>query len=101
MLNLSNLYVMKMTTIIKSGLVLTFKNLFKNLGVFSLAFIPIFVWLVFGGITAKIIMIFVLFIFGFSYVLLLFGLMSIYSFDKYINPYQYPEYVRKGLCPNE
>ena len=101
MMNLSNLYVMKITTIIKCGLILTFRNLFKNLGVLALAFIPIFGWLIFSGITVKLIMILILFVFGFSYVLLLFTLISMYSFDKYINPTQYPEFVRKGLCPNE
>ena len=101
MLNLSNLYIMKITTIIKCGLILTFRELFKNLGVLLLAFIPVFGWLILSGITTKVVMILILFVFGFSYVLLLFTLISMYAFDKYINPTQYPDYVRRGLCPNE
>ena len=101
MLNLSNLYVMNMFSIIKSGLLLTFRNLFKNLGVSLLAFGPVFVWILLPGVTLKIISVFILSVIGFSYIMLLFSLLAMYSFDKYINPVQYPDFVRRGLSKDE
>lgn len=101
MINLSNLYVMKFSAIFKSGLVLTFKNLFKNLLVFIIAFLPVFGWLIFASATLKFVMVFVLFVIGVSYIMLLFTLISMYSFDIYINPVQYPDFVRKGLSKDE
>lgn len=101
MLNLSNLYVMSNFAIIKSGLLLTFKNLFKNLGVGIVAFVPVFIWILLPGITLKLISVFILSIIGIVYILLLFSLLSMYSFDRYINPIQYPDFVRKGLSKVE
>ena len=101
MMNLSNLYVMKMGDIIKYGLLLSFKHFFKNIGLALIAFVPVFIWGVVTHITFMLIPVLLLFIFGFVYILLLFSLMAMYSFDKFINPTQYPEYVRKGLSRNE
>ena len=101
MLNLSNLYVMKTGNIIKYGTLLSFRNLLKNLGVCAIAFIPVFAWEIINDITFMLIPILILFLFGFVYILLLFALLSMYAFDKYINTTQYPDYVRKGLSKDE
>ena len=101
MLNLSNLYVMKTSNIITSSMLLVFKKLFINIGIYLIAFIPIFVWLVIPDFLINLITISLLFVFGFSYILLLFVLLSMNSFDEYINKKQYPEFVRKGLSNNE
>ena len=101
MLNLSNLYVMKTSNIITSSMLLVFKKLFINIGICLIAFIPIFVWLVIPDFLINLITISLLFVFGFSYILLLFVLLSMNSFDEYINKKQYPEFVRKGLSNNE
>ena len=100
MANLSTLYVMSNVMIVKSGLILAIKELFKNLGVFLLSIVPVFIWLMFSHIFIKLTTILILLVYGFIFIQLCFNLLSLYSFDKYINIKSYPDFYRKGLRKN-
>ena len=100
MANLSTLYVMSNAMIVKSGLILAIKELFKNLGVFLLSIVPVFIWLMFSHIFIKLTTILILLVYGFIFIQLCFNLLSLYSFDKYINIKSYPDFYRKGLRKN-
>ena len=100
MANLSTLYVMNNFMLIKSGLLLSIKELPRNILVFAASFLPIFIWVSFSYIFVKIITPILLIIFGFSLILLAFCELSMFSFDKYINEKSYPDFYRKGLREN-
>ena len=100
MANLSTLYVMSNAMIVKSGLILAIKELFKNLGAFLLSIVPVFIWLMFSHIFIKLTTILILLVYGFIFIQLCFNLLSLYSFDKYINIKSYPDFYRKGLRKN-
>lgn len=99
MINMASLYNLTNTQLLINSFKLTIKDLFKNLGMFFISFVIIFIWLIFTKIW-NLITIFILFFYGFIYILLAFGELSMYSFDKYINVKQYPDFVRKGLSSN-
>ena len=96
MMYLSSLYNLTNLQMVLYAFKLTIKDLFKNLGMFFITFALIFIWLWFTKIF-NVITIFVLFIYGYIYIMLAFGELTMYSFDKYINVKQYPDFVRKGL----
>ncbi len=100
MANLATLYVMNNFMLIKSGLILAIKELFRNVAIFIITFIPLFIWIDFSYVALMMITPLLLIIFGFSYLLLSFGLLSMYSFDKYVNEKNYPDFYRKGLSKN-
>ena len=99
-INLSTLYYMKFSNILKTSFYLSLKSLFKNLCLFLLAFVPIFIWSILPYVYLKLVTVVMLLLFGFSYILLTFGEMAMHMFDTYINIKQYPEFYRKGLSKN-
>lgn len=96
MINLASLYNLTNMQLIINSFKLTIKDLLKNIGVFLITFVPVFVWMGFTKIF-NVVTIFILFIYGYIYIMLAFGELTMYSFDKYINVKQYPDFVRKGL----
>lgn len=99
MMNLASLYNLTNLQLITYAFKLTLKDLLKNLGIFLITFVPVFIWLAFTKIF-NLTTIFILFIYGYIYIMLAFGELTMYSFDKYINVKQYPDFVRKGLSTN-
>ena len=84
-INLSTLYYMKFSDILKTSFYLSLKSLFRNLCLFLLAFVPVFIWSIFSYVYLKLVTIGILLLFGFSYILLMFGEMAMHMFDTYIN----------------
>jgi len=98
-LTLSSLYVMKISTIVKTSVILTIKKMMLNLffsivtyGIILATFILNIVYLYFIGIV-------VLAVIGISYSILVWVIYTNSSYDLYINLKQYPEIYRKGLRP--
>ena len=98
-LTLSSLYEMRISTIIKTSVVLTLRKMFKNLVFELLTYVLILIWFLSGIIYFYFIGIVIIAIIGISYSILVWVLFTNSSYDLYINLKQYPNIYRKGLKP--
>lgn len=98
-INLASLYKLTFIQLIKNSLILTFKELFRNIAVLIISIGIVIVWLYLPLPQAifKLIPFFLLAFGGFTYIFLMFGELSMYSFDRYINKKHYFEFVYRGL----
>ena len=96
---LSSLYMMKMTTIIKTSIAFTIKKLLNNVLLVLITYMFILFWFLIGIIYLYFLGIVLVGLLGLSYTILTWVLYTNSSYDVYINIKQYPAIYRKGLRP--
>ncbi len=95
--NASSLYNITFGRLIISSMKLTFKRLFRNLGVCLLSLLPILIFMFMPWAFVQIIGYCVMIVFSLGFA----GVMqTVYChgvFDEFINKYSYPDFVRMGM----
>lgn len=94
---LCSTYSIRTATAVKSSIGLVGKTMLKTLGVLCISVFPFAVMLAFGNVAVIFIAIALLFVFGFSYVIMVISLYTNSIFDEVINARDYPDYYRRGL----
>ncbi len=95
--NASSLYNITFGRLIISSMKLTFKRLFRNLGVCLLSLLPMLIFMFMPWAFVQIIGYCVMIVFSLGFA----GVMqTVYChgvFDEFINKYSYPDFVRMGM----
>ncbi len=95
--SLASLYSQSFGKLIKNGFILTFACLWKNLLIAAAAFVPVAVCFFLPWVFARLAGCCLVVTLGIGYAALLVTVYCHGVFDKYVNPKEYPLFVRLGL----